>query len=200
MQVTVWTDYICPWAYGARPRTAWLVEQGVTLRYRAYELHPDLPPEGRPVRPGGRLDGVFDHIAAEGERQGQPFVKPTRSPNSRRALELLELTQHHVPGAVVALDEALARAHWVEGRAIDDPAVLAAVASAAMGEEQPRTALLERWRDGEGGTLVDASKAAAHEVGVTATPAWRIGGLTITGLHPSEQFERWAGRLLRRDD
>ena len=34
------------------------------------------------------------------------------------------------------------------------------------------------------------------DVEVTATPAWRIGELTITGLHPLGQFQRWAGRIL----
>ncbi len=194
MEVTVWTDYICPWAYAARPHTEWLRAQGVAIRYRAYELHPLIPAEGRPVRPGGRLDSVFDHLAAECEAAGLAFNKPARSPNSRRSLELLEVAQAEAPESVAALDERLARAHWVDGVAIDDPEFLGAVAAETLGAAAPT--VVDQWADGAGSILVDASKEAGHDLGVTATPAWRIGELTITGLHPAEQFRRWAGRLL----
>lgn len=198
MEVIVWNDYICPWAYAARPRTAWLRDQRATIGLRAYELHPNLPPEGRPIRPGGRLDKVLDHIGAECERQGQPFVKPDRSPNSRRCLELFEIVNAAHPNDIAGLDDDLAEAHWVKGLAIDDPAVLEAVLRDRLGKPAADD-VISRHADGEGSRLLDESKALAHDVGVTATPSWRIGELTITGLHPPEQFERWAGRLLTRE-
>ena len=72
MHITVWNDYICPWAYAARPLTAWLrveaAEYGRIVEQRSFELHPDIPSGGSIVRAGGRLDQVFDHITAMGER------------------------------------------------------------------------------------------------------------------------------------
>lgn len=196
MEVTVWTDYVCPWAYGARPRTEWLAANGTTVRVRAYELHPRTPREGRPVRPGGRLDKVLDHIAAECARTGLAFTKPKRSPNSRRALELLELVQTFVPEAAARFDALVANAHWVQGIPIDDENVLQRLATEAIDDDELTPIVLNRYADGEGAALVDRSKAQAHDVGVTATPAWRIGEFTLTGLHSSAQFERWMRRII----
>ena len=64
---------------------------------------------------------------------------------------------------------------------------------------------------GPGGHLTDAvmlgldinelrpQMAEALDVEVTATPAWRVGTLTITGLHSLSQFQRWTGRILGID-
>lgn len=198
MEVTVWTDYLCPWAYGARPRTDWLAANGADVRYRAYELHPDIPPGGRPVRPGGRLDRVFDHIAEECRQSGLDFVKPQRSPNTRLPLEILELLQETSAEAAAHYDEQVARAHWVDGVAIDDPAELARLTAAAIGDRHQTSELLARFEAGDGAPLVDRSRELAHDVGVTATPAWRIGEFTLTGLHPAPQFERWMRRILNK--
>ena len=193
--VTVWNDYICPWAYLARPHTEWLRSRGVVVDLRCYELHPDIAPEGRPTRPGGRLDGVFDHIADECAKAGLEFTKPKRTPNSHRCLELVELVRLHFPDALLALDDALARAQWVDGSAIDDVDVLDQILVTHLGRDN--TALIfERKAEGEGSRILAAARAEALELGVTATPAWRLGELTITGLHAPEQFQRWASKVL----
>lgn len=195
MEVTAWSDHVCPWAYAGRSRTQLLRRRGLGVVVRAFELHPELPPEGRPVRPGGRLDRVFDHIAVECAAVGLPFRKPDRSPNTHRALALSELVRVHVPERFDQLDDALARAHWVEGRPIDDPDVVRQLLRGCRLDPAP---LEDRLADGEGDRLLEASMAAARDVGVTGTPAWRIGELTIPGLQPVEQFERWVDRVLRR--
>ena len=193
----LWNDYICPWAYAARPLTAWLRAQGVDVGLRCYELHPELPPEGRSVRPGGRLDRVLDHIATVCASQGQPFVKPTRSPNSRLSLEVVEVAAVHTPEHLDAIDDALADAHWHRQLPIDDRDVVADVVAGAAGPAVAAT-IMDLQANGDGARRLEASRAEALELGVTATPAWRIGELTIVGLHPRSQFERWATRLLER--
>lgn len=202
MLITVWNDYICPWAYAARPQTAWLrhraegvVVEGrpVEIRVRGFELHPDLPPAGRATRPGGRLDRVFDHIAHECDQRGQAFVKPTRTPNSRRVLALAELVSARAPDAFLRFDEAAARAHWVEGLALDDEEVLGSLLDRA-GVERALLADIDR----DGLELLHEARADAMDVGATATPSWQIGDLVVTGLHPDAQFQRWIGRILDR--
>ncbi len=197
MDITVWNDYICPWAYAARPLTAWLEDEGHTVVMRSYELHPDLPPEGRDVRPGGRLDKVFEHIGIICAESGLAFVKPERSPNTHQLLGLCEIVQTHAPESFRAFDEELAAAHWVRGEAIDDRDVIRGALSTAGA---PVEMVLELAANGEGERLLETSMAAALEVEVTGTPAWRIGELTITGLHPPEQFQRWVRRLASRSE
>ena len=65
MEALLWRDYLCPWCWLGRSRNQVLVDLGVTVTHLPYDLHPEIPPEGRGDRPGGRLDAVFDHIAAE---------------------------------------------------------------------------------------------------------------------------------------
>lgn len=200
MHITVWNDYICPWAYAARPQTAWLrariAEAGLDpscVTVRSFELHPDIPADGRANRVGGRLDQVFDHIATECETRGQPFNKPARTPNSHAILALAELVSDRHPDVFEAFDDAVARAHWVDGAAIDDPAVVHRI----LGEVGlDAHAMTSDEAAAEGEQLLANARAAAMEVGATATPAWQIGDLVVAGLHEDAQFQRWVGRIL----
>ncbi len=192
MQVTLWNDYICPWAYAARPLTDWLVSEGHEISVRSYELHPDLAPEGKQVKPGGRLDRVFDHIATECAQVGLEFNKPSRSPNTHQLLGICELVSTHAPGSFAVFDAELAASHWVRNEALDDDAVVRRALDRA---DAPVDDILEMAADGEGSRLLEQSMHDAWDLDVTGTPAWRIGSLTITGLHPPEQFERWVHKL-----
>ncbi len=198
MHITAWNDYICPWAYAARPQTRWLKEQLAahgegTVTVRGFELHPDIPPGGRDVRPDGRLDRVFDQFAVEWAARGQAFEKPSRTPNSRSILALAELVRHRHPDQFEAFDDAVADAHWVRGLAIDDPDV---VRSLLVDCQLDPAALLDADAQPEGSQLLADARSAAMEVGATATPSWQIGDLVVTGLHDDAQFHRWIGRIL----
>ena len=131
MRAIVWRDYLCPWCYLGRDRTALMESLGVEVTPMSYELHPDVPMRGHPIRPGGRLDRVLDHVAAECEAAGLPMNKPRRSPNTRRVLELAELLRLREPAAFVQFDAACYRAHWIEGRDLGDPDELRALVRAA---------------------------------------------------------------------
>ncbi len=202
MHITVWNDYICPWAYAARPQTAWLRSRveaaGLgTVTVRSFELHPDIPLEGRTNRPGGRLDQVFDHIASECASRDQAFVKPRRTPNSHAILALAELVSVRYPDNFVAFDDAVASAHWVDAAAIDDPAVVRRVLTNAGLDADDLTG---EAAIAEGERLLAEARAAAMDVGATATPSWQIGDLVVTGLHDDAQFQRWVRRILDQSD
>ncbi|MEZ5377779.1 MAG: DsbA family protein [Acidimicrobiales bacterium] len=193
--VTTWTDYLCPWAYLGRRHSQWIRNAGVDVMIRGYELHPDVPPEGRPIRPGGSYDRLLDRLQAESRANGVDFNKPSRTPNTRAALELLELVHHHQPDRALAYDDALAAATWIDGRPIDQADVLRDLATEA-GVDDDLVRLLDL---GRGSELLEAGRAEAIEFEVSATPSWRIGELTIAGVHEDAQFQRWAGRLIERN-
>ena len=193
MEATGWSDYVCPWAYLGRDRTALLRDLGVDVTIQAYELHPELPPEGVAVRPGGRLARVFDHIGAECAELGIEFVPPARSPNTRHALETAEVLRLHLPEAFGAFDDAAARAHWIEGRDLGDRAVVRdlVVASGAPADE-----VADLVADGVGTAALTASMTQARSVGVMATPAWWVAdALLIPGAQPRETIERWITKM-----
>ena len=82
------------------------------------------------------------------------------------------------------------------GEDIGDPDVLAEVVSRSGVDGGEVVDAVAR---GEGADEVRASIDAAHEVGVTGTPAWLLDGrLLIPGVQDRETIERWVARLTAR--
>jgi predicted DsbA family dithiol-disulfide isomerase len=189
----VWSDYICPWAYLGRDRTALLQSLGVTVTAMPYELHPDLPQSGRAVRPDGRLGRLHAAIALECETAGLAFRAPTHVPNSRRALETTEVVRSIDATAVAALDAALFSAHFVDGLDIGDADVIDELVTSVGARASEVRALVD---GGSGRDAVAASVRTAHEHGIAATPAWLFpGDFVLPGVQPRELFERVVARL-----
>jgi predicted DsbA family dithiol-disulfide isomerase len=193
MRATLWSDYLCPWCYLGRDRTALLEDLGVEVEHRPFDLHPEVPSSGAPVRPGGRLAGVLERVAAECAERGMPFTPPTRMPNTRRALEAAEVVRRLWPESFADLDRLLFEAVFVSGgdlgdrRVVDDRAASAGV---------PVDGLSRALAAGDGARWVDESMGAAREAGVTATPAWLLDtGLLVPGVQPRETLTRWIRRM-----
>ena len=199
MHAVVWSDYICPWAYLGRDRTTLLRSLGVDVVSMPYELHPDLPPEGRTLRPGGRAARVHDAIAEECAAAGMPFRSPSHVPNSLRALATAEVVRAHEPDAFPTVDAALFTAHFVAGRDIADADVLDEIVGAAGLDAGAVRTMVD---NGGGRDAVAASMHRAQENGVAATPAWLFGadgeGLVLPGVQPRELYERIVSRLRAR--
>ncbi len=196
MHALLWSDYVCPWAYLGRDRTAIMRGLGVEITQLPYELHPEIPPEGVAVRPGSRLDRVFAMIGAECEQDGIEFRAPTRSPNTRHVLEITEVVRLHAPDAFASLDTSIARARWVDGLDIGDRDLIADLVAASGAPVDQVTDLVA---DGAGTAALAASMHEARERGVTATPAWWLGdALLVPGAQPRETITRWVTRLIER--
>ncbi len=193
MQVLVWSDYICPWCYLGRDRNDLLRSLGVDVVPMPFELHPDIPPEGRTVRPGGRLDAVHQEISRLCAEVGLELHPPARVPNSRLALETAEVVRGLEPEAFPALDDALFRAHFVERRALDDPAVIDELVNRAGARaDEVRSAVAA----GRGAAAITDTMARARDHGVAGTPAWLFPPeLVVPGAQPRELFVRIVARL-----
>ena len=197
MDAVVWSDYICPWCYVGLDRTELLEARGVRVRPLPFELHPELPPAGLSIagaRPGGRTAVLYDRIAAECETVGLPFRRPDRIPNSRRALETAVAVEQVAPAAFPAFHRRLFAAHFVEGLAIDDPAVLAGLVTEAGADP---ASVAEAWEAGVAAGVLEATREAAYDAGASGTPSWLIEGRAlIAGLQPRDRYERVVDRLL----
>ena len=195
MEAVVWSDYLCPWCYVGQARTRLLRDLDVEVTVLPFELHPEIPPEGRRVRPDGRLGPTFDRIEQECAEVGLPFRRPTRMPNTRRALATAEVVREGWPDAFDALDGALFHAHFVAGDPLDDADLLDELVSVAGA---PPDDVRERVESGAGEDAVRRSMERARQAGVSGTPTWMIGELTIPGALPAETMERWVRRLRER--
>jgi predicted DsbA family dithiol-disulfide isomerase len=198
MEATCWSDYLCPWCYVGQDRSARMEALGLRVIHRPYELHPEIPAEGRRIRPDGRLGPTFARIASECEQLGLVFRPPTRMPNTRLALEAAEWVRVHHPDAFDEVHAGLFRAHFAEGREIDDPDVIAAIVEAA---HAPVAEVLSAHEDGRAAALVDASMSEARSLGISSTPTWVLDdGFVVPGALDHVTLERWITKILARAD
>lgn len=196
MDATCWSDYLCPWCYVGQDRSAQMEALGLTVVHRPFELHPEIPPGGRRIRPGGRLGPTLSRIAAECDKIGLAFQPPERMPNTRRALETAEWVRIHHEGAAAAVHAGLFHAHFGAGLAIDDPDVVdQIVRDAGAPADEVRDALAS----GAAGPLVDASMAEARSAGVSSTPTWVLAdGFAIPGALDRATLARWIAKIVAR--
>lgn len=164
MRIEVFSDSVCPWCYIGKRHLEQALAQtepgNVEIHWRAFQLNPDLPPEGRDRREyldakfGGpdAVRAIHARIQEAGRGAGIEFQfeKIIRSPNtfdSHRLIHLAE-TQKRATG----MAETLFRGYFIEGRDIGDTETLAELAHSAgisggtsawlAGDEQ-RAAVLE---------------------------------------------------------
>jgi predicted DsbA family dithiol-disulfide isomerase len=193
VQVTVWSDYLCPWCYLGLDREAQLEQLGVDVIVRPYELHPEIPLGGRELREGGRTAAVFDHVGRECEAVGLPFRRPTRSPNTRAVLAAAEHVRLTQPAVFAALHRALFAAHFADGRDLGDTTVVDELIAVCGGDPEPVRAAVE---GGSAQEAVVASMAEAWEHEVTGTPAFLLpSGFVIPGVQARETMQRVVERM-----
>ena len=196
MRIDIFSDVVCPWCFvGKRRLEQALAQAGLAdaeIHWHAYQLNPDLPPEG--VDRKRYLESKFGPGAAERiharlEEAGRSagidfqFDRIQRSPNTRDAHRLLWLAG--TQGRQGALKEALMRAYFMEGRDVGDRRVLAEVA-AAVGLDVDVPAFLA----GDGGVReVAQDLSTAAQLQISGVPFFildqRIG---LAGAQPTEVF------------
>jgi len=198
MEALEWADYICPWCYLGLDRVALLEELDVRVTWLPFELHPETPAGGYPVRADGRLAERLSGIGEECVEAGLPFRMPAKMPNSRRALETAEWVRRQAPDSFPPLHRALFEAHFAEGRDIGDADELDDLVRTAGADPTAARASVDR---GESAPWVDESMGRAREHGVAGTPAWLLDDrLLIPGVQPRDTMQRWIERIRARAD
>jgi predicted DsbA family dithiol-disulfide isomerase len=191
LAIEVVSDVVCPWCYiGKRRLEKALVllgdEAQVSVRYRPFQLNPEMPPGGMPraeyrkakfgsVERGRQLDA---RVAAEGQGEGIEFAfeRMVRTPNTLAAHRLIELAQRLGVGQAVVDD--LFRAYFEEGRDIGDPKVL---------EEIAKRSGVSGWPQDADAKEVAALEEEMRGLGISAVPTFIFGRkLGVSGAHSPE--------------
>jgi predicted DsbA family dithiol-disulfide isomerase len=196
IQISVTSDFICPWCYIGEKRLAHALERlptglEVQLQWLPFELNPDMPAEGMSRRTYlSRKFGSWDRAQARqaqtvlaGRDDGATFDYEAiqRTPNTFLAHRVSWLAQRE--GKQRALVEAALQAYFAHGRDIGSPGVLAEIA-AGIGLD--RNAVAAFLSSDDGAESVRALERSALERGVQGVPYFDIAGAAIVGAQPAE--------------
>jgi predicted DsbA family dithiol-disulfide isomerase len=168
--VVVFGDYISPFSYLAEAVLARSRADGVRIERCAYELWPaPVPlPELAVQEPRGAFEATVLPIA---EQLGVEIRYPAIATRTRKAHEAFAYARD--AGRAEPMQDAIFRAYFIEGRDIGRIDELVAVGE-SVGLE--RTALKVALDIDQYSERVDADRARAAALGITAVPAFVRGG------------------------
>ena len=154
-----------------------------------FELHPEIPPEGRPrdqVLPAAYLARTQEGVNRMGAAVGLHLALHDRLINSRPALAAAEFAREQ--GRFDAMHKELLRAYWDEGKNVSDIAVLRELTARAGVDVAGMEAAIATDRFGD---YLDARRAEAEELGINGIPAHVIADrYLVMGAQPYDVFER----------
>jgi predicted DsbA family dithiol-disulfide isomerase len=214
--IDVFSDVVCPWCYLGKTRLEAALasfEAEVTVRWRAFQLDPDVPHECRPLLPwlaekfGGvdRARQAVAHVTSLAEAEGlhldfdRALIANTF--DAHRLLWFVDQPQTVFHGAgpdtQAELADALHRAHFTEGLDISSLDVLVWVAE-RVGVDGDRTR--QFLMSTEGTADVRAQIAHAHDVGITSVPTFVFAGkYAVTGAQNAATLRSVLAEVARRE-
>ena len=159
-----------------------------------YELHPEIPKEGRPR--DQVLPAQYRARAEEGVRRlsaevGLSLRLHDRLINSRPALQAAEYARSQ--GRFLPMHRALFRAYWDDGADVSDLEVLRRVGEQTGVDPDAMTKAVEADTYGD---YLDARRAEAEDLMISGIPAHVIAdGYLVMGAQPYGVFERLMTQL-----
>lgn len=199
MIIDVVSDMVCPWCFlGGEYLFAALAlvpEIPVEVRWRPYQLAPDIPPDGMPmedyvkIRMGGdmsRFAGIQQQLMEKGAAVGLRlnFEASNKMPNTFNAHRLVAWAAQGGPGGQSRMVRALFSAHFEQGQDIGDVETLIRIA-VTLGMERDEVAAY--LHSGAGAQNVNAEIEAAHRMGVQGVPFFLVDTqYAISGAQPPE--------------
>lgn len=197
MRIEIFSDTVCPWCFIGKRHLETALQQlqisDADIHWRAFQLNPDLPPEGRDrleyldAKFGGveNTERIHARVREAGQSAGIEFRfdRISRSPNTFNSHRLIHLAESQ--DKANAMVETLFRAYFLEGRDIGDDATLVELAR-TMGIEGD----IRAWLAGEdqrSGVLDDLK--TAREIGIGGMPFFILENrYALSGAQPVEVF------------
>lgn len=198
--VRIYEDYICPFCYIGHTRLMRLArEEPLDIEVQLMEIHPETPPEGRPLAalgyPAEQRRIMEDNLRRMAVEDDLPLAARERTVNSRRALQLGEAIRRQHPDLFLPYSERIFQSYFAAGGDISDPALLRRLAT-EFGLDAGWVADI-----GQDDMLAAALREHAREaarIGLRGVPGFVIGRYLLRGAVPFEDLYR-AVQLARQE-
>lgn len=218
MTIDIWSDVMCPWCaigYGQLTRALDQLEGEIEaqVRWHAFELNPDMPPEGeeqaahlqrkyrRTAEEGAAVRGQMRAIAQSAgvslDYEGEEDAPPAMMWNTRDAHKLLTWALEEAgPRVQTQLKLALFRAHFNQRRNVSEHGELLDIAaSVGLHREAAKAALA----DPELEARVLAEERMAWDLNITGVPAMIVDGkFMIPGAQSPDTYVTALRRVAER--
>ena len=198
MEIDIYFDPICPWCFIGKRRLeralAQRPEQNPTVRWRTFQLNPEMPQEGMErshyltMKFGGekRARYLYENIRKVGTSVGIKFDfdKISRTPNTIQAHRLIRYA-NGMPQCDAIIERLFVR-YFAEGRPIDNTDALIQIAvEAGLNENDATTYLL----GAENLIEVRQEDSAARRLGIQGVPCFIINNqFSLSGAQDPEAF------------
>ena len=208
LRIDIWSDFMCPWClvgWGSLQKGLAQLEGEIEadIRWHAFELNPDMPPEGEESTAHiarkygstpdqskavqGRMREAAQNAGVSLDYEGEDPEPPRWMWNTFDAHKLLIWAgEAHGPEKQTELKLALFEAHFNRRRQIGDHAVLLDVADSVGLDRAAAEAALasEEWAH-----KVRAEEQAAWDFNITGVPAMIVENkFMIPGAQPPEAY------------
>lgn len=200
VNVAVYSDYICPFCYIGFLRLQKLRDElDLDVDWRFLEIHPDNPPEGRPVAelgyPPRHWEMLMANLARMAEEEGVTLPERTFTTNSRFALKLAQAVREHQSEMFETLNRELYEAYFLRRENIGDPEVLMHLAATCGVTPE----VVERSRkDGRYDEILNDNQQSAARLRITGTPSYVFAGRVYSGAIPLAMLRRAAAESLEK--
>lgn len=207
LEIEIVADVVCPWCYlgWARMKEGLKLRPGVeaSINWRAYQLRPELPPEGVDFKQQmiakfgpDRLKEIQSNMREMGKDHGLEFNfdKIQLSPNTAKAHRLIRWAQKE--GKLEEVAMGVMRAYFTEGKFIGDENVLADIGAAAG---MDKAAILKKFADGVDKDAVAQELEKNKQEDITAVPHYIIGSrVHVDGSWPAEDMAQEFDKALEK--
>jgi predicted DsbA family dithiol-disulfide isomerase len=188
--IDVFSDIACPWCFIGKRRMATALEgrEGVKVRWRAYQLMPDLPAEGldaadyfaKRFGDPARVKPMFERVEGLARAEGLAFdlAGRKRLVNTRLAHRVIQLCEGM--GSGDAAVEALFAGQFLEDADVSRLDVLLDLL-ARHAPKVDRTKLVMGLGTDGGLRAVETDLGLARRLGITGVPTFVANGAGISG-------------------
>ena len=188
LKVTVFSDYICPFCYVGDARLDKLKEHfDLDVDWSFFEIHPDNPPEGKPVSelgyPPEQWQRMMANLEAMAAADGLELAPRSFTTNSHRALLLAEAAKDLDGEIFERLHKRLFTAYFAEQKNIGDEGVLREIAAeVGMPQEEVDRAFTDESYE----QRLEQQQTRAAMLGVRGVPGFLFGKYFVSGAVPVE--------------